>query len=88
MKSLNQTEGQLNTTIRRSGKQQNKEMKIVFFAIIVYGVYLLLRIFFRLMANQKSAGVKRTQSDENKKQRKVDLSNVEDADFEEINKDK
>jgi hypothetical protein len=78
---------QLNTTIRHSGKQQSNQMKIVLFAIIVYGVYLLLRIFFRLMANQKSAQDKQPAATVEKKPRKVDLSNIEDADFEEIKKD-
>ena len=78
----------MNTTIRHSEKQQSKEMKIVFFAIIVYGVYLLLRIFFRLMANQKTGQVKQPSAGDEKKPRKIDLSNIEDADFEEIKKDK
>jgi len=63
-------------------------MKIVFFAIIVYGVYLLLRIFFRIKANQRSGQVKQPSGSDEKKPRKIDLSNIEDADFEEIKKDK
>ena len=77
----------MNITTLRSEKQQNKEMRIVIFAIIVYGVYLLLRIFFRMMANQKSAPGTPPVKNTAKKPRKVDLSNVEDADFEEIKKD-
>ena len=77
----------MNITIPRSEKQQSKEMKIVLFAIIVYGVYLLLRILFRLKANQKSAQDKQPRGTVEKKPRKVDLSDVEDADFEEIKKD-
>lgn len=77
----------MNTTIRRSEKQQNKEMRIILFAVIVYGVYLLLRIFFRLMANQRSSQDKQPTGTVEKKPRKVDLNNIEDADFEEIKKD-
>ena len=60
-------------------------MKIVIFAMLIYGVYLLLRYLFRSMAGQTP---KNKSSRDEKPRRTIDPNNIEDADFEEIKKDK
>jgi hypothetical protein len=63
-------------------------MKIVFFAIIIYGAYLILRYIFRTLGSTpvKKDQTKGTES-QNISRRRVDPNNIEDADFEEIKKD-
>ncbi len=62
-------------------------MRIVIFAMIIYGAYLILRYIFRTLS---SAPVKKDRTPSNEKQntsrRRMDVNNIEDADFEEITK--
>lgn len=74
----------MNITIPHSEKQQNKEMKIVVFAIIIYAAYLILRLIFRSLAAMPP---KQKNSPPADPPRKVDMRNIEDAEFEEIKKD-
>jgi hypothetical protein len=58
-------------------------MKIVIFAVLIYGVYMLLRYIFRSLAGpQKNSTV------QEKPKHKIDPDEIEDAEFEEIKKDK
>jgi len=59
-------------------------MKFVFFAVIIYGAYLLLRFLFNSIANSSFRKVKKTPEPP---ARKIDISKIEDADFEEIKKE-
>lgn len=60
-------------------------MRIIIFAIIIYAAYLLLRLFFRSLASKPRSDV--PSADTDKPRRRIDLNNIEDADFEEIKKD-
>ena len=76
----------MNTTTPHSEEQQSKQMRIIFIAVIIYAVYLLMRLAFRTLAakqpKDKSGDSVITQA-----RRKFDPREAEDADFEEIKKD-
>lgn len=76
----------MNTTTPHSEKQQSKQMKIIFFAVIIYAVYLLMRLAFRSLANKEPKD-KSNHSVITQARRKFDPREAEDADFEEIKKD-
>ncbi len=58
-------------------------MRIVIFAVLIYGVFLLLRYIFRTLAAPRKDSTM-----EEKPRRKIDPNQIEDAEFEEIKKDK
>lgn len=74
----------MNIITRLSERRRSEDMRIVIFAMLIYGVYLLLRYLFRTLAGQP----KNSAPPQNKPGRKIDPDNIEDAEFEEIKKDK
>ena len=75
----------MNIITRLSEKRHNKDMRIVIFAIIAYGAYLLIRYILSSLAGGKP---KNTVPPQEKPRRNIDPNNIEDAEFEEIKKDK
>ena len=75
----------MNIITRLSEKRHNKDMRIIIFAIIIYGAYLLIRYILSSLANVKT---KSSVPPQGKPHRNIDLNNIEDAEFEEIKKDK
>lgn len=75
----------MNITTPLSERQHSKDMtRIIVFAVIVYAAYLLLRYFFRSMSAKNN---NTNPPAEDKPRRKINLDNVQDAEFEEIKKD-
>jgi hypothetical protein len=75
----------LNITTPLLESRHSKEMtRIIVFAVIVYGAYLLIRYFLRSMSSKNNSPEPPV---EDKSRRKIDLNNVQDAEFEEIKKD-
>jgi hypothetical protein len=60
-------------------------MRYIFYAILFYLIYLLLKVFFgRLINIYRYKGKPRTDQPSRKFYRKKDLNNIEDAEYEEI----
>lgn len=52
--------------------------RILLYAVLIYGVFMLFRYFLKRMGNQSK------EADRIRHKEKIDASKVEDADFEEI----